>query len=305
MSVEIVKSKYEEQLKRIKGVIGVGTGNRHIVVFVKEMTPEVQAFVPTDLEGIPVRIMVTGKVELLSATSKVRPVPAGVSIGHYLITAGTLGCWVTKGSEVFGLSNNHVVALNWGDMKEGNKGDKILQPGSRDGGTEEDAIGELDEWVDVDVDKENKIDAGLFRPYEGVVKNDILEVGKITDIAEPQLGSVVKKFGRTTGLTYGKVEAVDASIEVEGFGTCPFTDQIIIQQPFVLGGDSGSLLVDEANRAVGLVFAASDKVAIANRITNVVDAFNVAWFLYTLDYKKLAEIALVGGSALVAMKLIW
>jgi hypothetical protein len=191
--------------------------------------------------------------------------------------------------------------LNWGELREGRVGDKILQPGSYDGGTEEDAIGELEKWVDVKSGSENKVDAGIFSPYEGIVKDDILEVGKPMSVAEPQLGSVVKKFGRTTGLTYGKIEAVDASIEVDGFGTCNFTDQIIVSQPFVLGGDSGSLVVDEANRAVGLVFAASDRVAVANKISNVIDALNVECSLYTLDYSKLV---LLGGSALLITALM-
>ena len=41
-----------------------------------------------------------------------RPAPGGVSLGHYQITAGTLGCLVKdkKSGKVFILSNNHVLA---------------------------------------------------------------------------------------------------------------------------------------------------------------------------------------------------
>lgn len=41
------------------------------------------------------------------------------------------------------------------------------------------------------------------------------------------------------------------------------------------GGDSGSLVVDEQNRAVGLLFAAQDGLAVINRIEHVVRLLNI------------------------------
>ena len=40
-------------------------------------------------------------------------------------------------------------------------------------------------------------------------------------------------------------------------------------------GDSGSLILDEKNKAVGLLFAGSSKATICNEITNVCDSLNV------------------------------
>ena len=82
-----VKRKYEEWLKKTRGVVGVAVGNQHIIVYVEEITPEVQA-IPKTLEGVPVEIKVVGKIRLLSYSSRYRPVPGGVSIGG--INTGTL-----------------------------------------------------------------------------------------------------------------------------------------------------------------------------------------------------------------------
>jgi hypothetical protein len=77
----------------------------------------------------------------------------------------------------------------------------------------------------------------------------------------------VKKFGRTTGLTQGEVEAkVTSPMAVEYVakhfrGIVWFKDVWTVRgkgEPFALQGDSGSLVVTEdGSEAVGMVFAAS------------------------------------------------
>ncbi len=75
-----------------------------------------------------------------------RPVPIGVSTGHPDITAGTIGCRVTRVADdnttllYYALSNNHVYA----NLNKATIGDNVLQPGSIDGGVDpDDAIGTL------------------------------------------------------------------------------------------------------------------------------------------------------------------
>ena len=77
----------------------------------------------------------------------------------------------------------------------------------------------------------------------------------------------MKKFGRTTGLTAGQVEAkVTSPMPVEYNaklfkGIVWFKDVWTVRganRPFALPGDSGSLVVTgDGQQAVGLVFAAS------------------------------------------------
>jgi hypothetical protein len=41
------------------------------------------------------------------------------------------------------------------------------------------------------------------------------------------------------------------------------------------GGDSGSAVLDESDRVIGLLFAGSESTTIINRIQNVLEALNV------------------------------
>ena len=53
-------------------------------------------------------------------------------------------------------------------------------------------------------------------------------------------------------------------------GILAFDDQIVIQpETFSSGGDSGSLILADENRAIGLLFAGSDRFTVANSIDRV------------------------------------
>jgi hypothetical protein len=62
--------------------------------------------------------------------------------------------------------------------------------------------------------------------------------------------------------------------------TKTFTGQIIIRNrrsKFIAGGDSGSLMLEDVTtnpRAVGLLFAGSNRLAVANPIDDVLEFFN-------------------------------
>ena len=84
------------------------------------------------------------------------------------------------------------------------------------------------------------------------------------------VGTVLKKTGRTTHFTTGRVTVVDATVEVNyGEGRVGrFTDQVITT-PMSAGGDSGSLVLTLDNVAVGLLFAGSPQSMIFNHIEHV------------------------------------
>ncbi len=86
------------------------------------------------------------------------------------------------------------------------------------------------------------------------------------DIVAPQAGLRVKKWGRTTGLTAGTVEAFVPTPWVLPYKSVRFAAEVWFQDtwtvcaddddPFALPGDSGSLiLTEDGNAAVGLLFA--------------------------------------------------
>lgn len=141
---QAVRKQAKELLKK-KGVVGVGVGFKEkkgkltkqisVICSVEKKLPfdqiAIQDLVPDEVEGIKTDVVETGKIVARATTDVHRPAPGGVSVGHYAITAGTLGCWVfnAAGQPVL-LSNNHVLA----NSNNASVGDDITQPGPYDGG---------------------------------------------------------------------------------------------------------------------------------------------------------------------------
>ena len=214
-----------------------------------------------------------------------RPVPIGVSTGHPDITAGTIGARVTDGTNVYALSNNHVYA----DENLASIGDNVLQPGAYDGGVDPaDAIGTLSRYVSIRFDGSNNVvDAAIALSSSGILLNSTPDDGygvPSTATTPAAIGLAVQKYGRTTGLTHGSVEAINVTVNV-GYdsGTARFVNQIMVQDNapgrvdgFSAGGDSGSLIVTEdGNSPVALLFAGSKFYTLANPIGAVLDELGV------------------------------
>jgi hypothetical protein len=308
-----VQERNTERLMSIDGVVGTAVGlnpgGRFAVAVLLEK-PGIGG-IPQQLEGVPVHPVVTGKIYALpkppwagggsgngdsvDPTARFdRPVPIGVSTGHPAITAGTISCRVTDGTNVYALSNNHVYA----DENNGisvlnstlNEADNVLQPGPYDGGVDStDAIGKLYDFEPIDFSGDNTIDAAIALSSTNVLGNSTPTDGygtpKSTTKAA-QLNLKVKKYGRTTGLTKGQVYAINATVDV-GYdsGVARFVKQIVITPgSFSAGGDSGSLIVvdgkgrnkNDDRKPVGLLFAGSDLYTIANPIDDVLKAFGVS-----------------------------
>lgn len=115
---------------------------------------------------------------------------------------------------------------------------------------------------------DNAADCALVKPLRAAdVTPDVLGAGPVKGRADAEVGMAVTKSGRTSGVTSGEVVALGATLEV-GLGgdkTARFADQIVTT-PLAQPGDSGSLVLDEGNRAVGLLFAGSDKATLCNPI---------------------------------------
>lgn len=277
------------------GVVGVGIGaDQEGEAVLKVFTSETGIpGLPEMLDGIPVKTKVTGRFyALVDPTARFeRPVPLGVSTGHPEITAGTIGARVKDGAgNVFALSNNHVYAA----VNSANLGDNVLQPGAFDGGVDPaDAIGTLYDYQPISMcnwfwfwytcPTTNTIDAAIALSSTDLLGNSTPAnlYTPSEETVEPYVGQPVKKYGRTTGLTLGTVDAVSVTVDVCYDEFCDsiarFGDQISITPGgFSAGGDSGSLIVSQdGNHPVGLLFAGSDTDTLANRIGNVLNAFDV------------------------------
>jgi hypothetical protein len=254
--------------------------------------------VPSAFDGIKTDVLSVGvplagrdepqNAGIQTLTRRARPARGGSSIGHHLITAGTLGTCVydlLPGASVspprhgtgmpsryYVLSNNHVLA----NSNNASLGDPILQPGPFDGGVNPvDRIASLSRFIPIGfgATDNNLVDAAIAEGQFHDLDREVvwngpvrgwLPKGKVT------VGLAVKKTGRTTSFTVGRVTAVNATIQVNyGSGrVARFVDQIVTT-PMSAGGDSGSLIMTLDNLAVGLLFAGSPLSTIANQIEHV------------------------------------
>ncbi|MFI5557724.1 serine protease [Amycolatopsis japonica] len=210
-----------------------------------------------------------------------RPAFGGVSVGHFKITAGTYGTAVYDATALPGippryyiLSNNHVLA----NSNAAAIGDPILQPGPFDGGTAPaDVIARLSRFVPIKFIQPgqpvplNFVDAAIAEGQFHDLDRRIYWVGDLkgTNVA-PAVGTVVQKTGRTTNWTTGRITNINATVDVNyGGGKVARFAQQLLTTAFSAGGDSGSLVADLSENAVGLLFAGSPAVTVVNRITLV------------------------------------
>jgi hypothetical protein len=232
--------------------------------------------------GRDVDIEVVGRAVKLSALAPApwhrrncRPLEIGSSIGHINVTAGSLGGFAKKAGtdKTYILSNNHVLAHE----NAGNKGDPIVQRGCADGGLlETDKVGILDGFVKLETKSTNLVDCALaeitdpngcernlMRDLDGIGKNGRLK--GVAGISTLEKGEIVRKIGRTTGATIGRIVTIelDHVILKYDMGNIRFDNQIEIESNderlFADGGDSGSLIVDGDGKAVGLLTAMSEQ----------------------------------------------
>lgn len=199
-----------------------------------------------------------------------RPLRIGGSVGHFKITAGSLGGFVrSRGkNDVLILSNNHVLA----NENRSVIGDAILQPGKIDGGRKAtDRVASLHKFIPLTKPKSNLLDCATAKLLDDVdfEVDRLTGLGRLAGLSTRSLepGLRVAKVGRTTGLTRGRISAFELDDLVINYGrvtgNLTFDDTLEIEStgslPFSDGGDSGSLIVDADKKAVAQLFAGSDQ----------------------------------------------
>jgi len=323
------KEEYKEDILARPNVVGVGVGYREtagkltddvcVIVLVQQKVAQAalsaESLVPREIAGLRTDVRGVGEIRAQQArTDRWRPAPGGVSIGHYRISAGTLGCVVrdrATGSRLI-LSNNHVLA----NSNDATLGDPILQPGGADGGVDpQDVIARLERFVPIhystapgtcgtaaaiahlanaaaillgsqhrlqpyqfNQQASNVVDAAVARPLDDAsILDEILDIGEPAGTTEPALGMAVRKSGRTTGFTTDAITVLDATVTVSyGSGRSARFENQIVTGPMSQGGDSGSLLVaGDTQEAVGLLFAGSNQTTIHSPISLVLDHLEV------------------------------
>lgn len=316
-----VKRRHVDSLLGRKNVVACGVGFKEsggtlseepcVVVGVSKKVDAAQLapedLVPQRLDDVKTDVQEVGVFRALQG-GRVRPAMPGVSCGHIDVSAGTFGCLVRRGSELFMLSNNHVFA----NTNRANVGDPILQPGRYDGGTLADKIAELETWVPLEMGAEesdcpwaqaaveglnllaqvlgsssrlqalaerpaeNQVDCAIARPLSpDLVRPEILGIGVPKGVRPCTLGMAVQKSGRTTGHTTGRITQIDVTVQVDYEGkTLTFVDQFMASA-MSAGGDSGSAVLDMDGYVMGLLFAGSEMATLINPIHLVLQKLGV------------------------------
>jgi len=284
-----VQNQHNDELMSVPNVIGTGVGAD------ENGTPVIYLFTgegfgtqgyPGIVGGFRTHIEPVGSVKALAGyTGTYRnPIWSGVSIGNDKeCAAGTLGCVVSDNSngKMYILSNNHVLARE----NKAAIGERIDQPGRFETNcVQTGQIAKLSKFVNITMRRNanNTVDAACAE-FTATGFTSQMALGNAytptITFVNASINQLVKKVGRTTGLTFGTVNAINVNINVQySKGVAGFTGQFYITPgTFSAAGDSGSLIVDDnTNNPVGLLFAGGTSGTFANDIGNVLTALNVS-----------------------------
>jgi hypothetical protein len=230
-------------------------------------------------------------------TRRMRPCPAGFSIGNTGLTAGTLagvvydflpgasthppGVGTGIPARYYLLSTNHVLAAG----NAASVGSTIVQPATLDGRYDgqidpRDRIATLSRFVPIQFDPQvprnqhrNLVDAAIAECSFDNASREIYFHGAPRAWVRKgglRAGDVVRKTGRTTNCTLGRVTVTNATLDINygGGRIARFHNQVVTTN-MSAGGDSGSLVTDLDNNAVGLLFSGSAVVSVLNHFEDV------------------------------------
>jgi hypothetical protein len=217
--------------------------------------------------------------EVLPRRGRYRPLRGGSSGIRQYGTSATLGGFVidrATGAKM-ALSNYHVLAGSYAYP-----GLPTVQPSPNDSG--------LDPFVVANYTRDamlDSMDAAVAKLIPGVqCINDQIGLGPVTGLGSPQMGMVVTKSGRTTGVTTAQIDGMEGESGMMNYGGF----KTVIRNVFHIaamnggaisdGGDSGSWWLEKAtNRAVALHFAGNAPgyadYALAISMPKVLDALKV------------------------------
>lgn len=278
-----VQEQHTGRLLKEPGVVGTAVGVDDAdepVIHVYVENPGQGKKLESTLDGVPVQVIVTGKLYGPDAPDKgkptatraattgvlTRPVPIGASTGNAgECLSGTIGCRLKDpAGNVYAISCNHVYAR----QNKAPLGSAILQPGLADTSCTvnlNNQIGTLtlykaltfgsgsNNLMDAAIALSSTANLGKSTPADGYGTPK-------TNPVTPAVGSACRKYGRTSGQTNGSIYSVNATVSVNySSGTATFTKQVVVRGTnFQLSGDSGALLVRSSDNApIGIMFAAN------------------------------------------------
>ncbi len=309
------RDRYQAKAMSIPGVFGTSIGIRQVagklvaepaIIFHIEKKRPLQEIptngrIPKEIEGFPTDVVddeprvideaVRTQAADVNDENKYRPLKGGCQIAEGRTSSygvGTLGCAVKytgPDNRDAGLHRGNIYVLSCQHVMLG-VGNKIHQP-LRIG----DYIGDVRAAV-----LDDKVDAAIadIGAYNDGAEPEIIDIGPVkgsydvmwSDVMPNSGGYPVKKRGRTTGLTSGRLSAASYA-GFDRFNTRkPLKDQMVVasvdsQGKFVAGfathGDSGSVVVNDNCQVIGLLRSVRpDGVScFVTPIRTVLDALNI------------------------------
>ena len=255
-----IQNKHTQKLMAKQGIVGTATGideNGEPVVLVFAKSEKDKEGIPATLDGVPVKVDVTGEFHALykDAEPRASKVPTGgTQVSHTAIQTppiklgtsggwsydlangyccgGTLGALITDGTNQYILSNYHVFQADivaGGNSRTAMAGDPIIQPGLIDVSCKAASAKAVATLYFPDLPAEpaslpnSNVDASIAKVVAGMVSptGEILEIGTISkSTVAASLRKAVKKSGRTTGLTRSTISGLNATISVTYENEC-------------------------------------------------------------------------------------
>ncbi|KOC50846.1 hypothetical protein [Clostridium botulinum] len=274
---------------------GIDTGQNCIKVFVTQKLPSdvlpPNALIPSYFQGILTDVEAVGSTDLYfpknnsisSMTNpfikKFRPTPGGYAISAVSSEAyGSLGCIVKDDSgKHYLLSSAHVLTVDYTIPL----GTEIIQPPySYHGHSPSDTLGTLYKYIPISFSGTNLADAAIALIHDtGQVSNKVALIGNIKGIGLTTLRLSVKKTGCSTGLTKDSVKSVGVTRQFTYKGRHVLFKNLILTGLMTEYGDSGSILFDTSNKAIGIVFGGDLSNSIFNPISAALDLLGVQLIL--------------------------
>ncbi|HMA18893.1 MAG TPA: hypothetical protein VKS03_10680 [Thermoanaerobaculia bacterium] len=289
-------------------VIGLAVGRKvtagregplSLVVFVKrKLTPErvrAERLIPRVLdaspmgvrEPIPVDVQKVGQGRAEALISANRPAQPGFSVGNRVGGSGTIGCVVRDRatSNQFGLTCAHVLA----PVPSASTGDRVLVPALVEarashvlGRAPMGSLQQIVPPVFSDSALADNVDVATFSPTNPATLDPRIAIvgSRPSGVASTvSIGTPVRKVGASSELTTGEVKFIHMIFwlayptptgeEV----TAGFEDLIGVTH-FSNFGDSGSLVITEDGKAVGLVLGSTPEFTACLPIERALDALN-------------------------------
>ncbi|PWH83050.1 hypothetical protein DIS18_00400 [Algibacter marinivivus] len=205
---------------------------------------------------------------------KLEKLTGGCSISYENgdIYSGTAGAFfkLSDSQNIYMISNRHVIVDNDYGLET-----KIIHPSKTDAEKKEDIslIGKVF-WTSKE--KDDLLDAAIAIIYD---EKTTVDIGKYSisnqlnfnSIAAPKIGQNIKKIGKTSGVTFGEIKSINCTVNITENIKKPkiYRKQILttcISKP----GDSGSVLLNNNNEVVGLLFGGNKLTAsFSNNIMNI------------------------------------